>query len=49
MILPYPLKLKVVSALFYPFARVRMALNFFDFPLEYLIGRKMGLLKQFDS
>jgi anaerobic magnesium-protoporphyrin IX monomethyl ester cyclase len=46
--LPYPLKLKVASAVFYPFAKLRMLLNFFDFPIEYLLGRKMGLLKGLD-
>ena len=46
--MPYPLKLKIASAIFYPFAKIRTSLNLFDFPFEYLIGRKLGLLKHFD-
>jgi len=48
LILPYPLKLKIISAIFYPFAKIRMTLNFFDFPFEYILGKKLGLLKELD-
>ena len=47
MTLPYPLKWKIISALFYPFAKIRMSINFFDFPFEYIIGEKLGLMKVF--
>lgn len=46
--LPYPIKLKISSAIFYPFAKLRMIFNFFDFPFEYLLGKKFGLLTQLD-
>ncbi len=49
MVLPYPLKWKIISALFYPFAKIRMSMNFFDFPFEYVIGKKMGLMNIFVS
>jgi len=46
--MPYPLKLKILLILFYPFARIRMLLNRFEFPFEYVIGNKLGFIKNFE-
>ena len=47
--LPYNFKLKIFTLLFYPFARTRVLLNFFDFPIEYQLGRILGILKGFEN
>ena len=45
MKMPYPLKFKIANFLFYPFARLRFLLEFFDFPMEYIVGKKMGVIR----
>jgi radical SAM superfamily enzyme YgiQ (UPF0313 family) len=46
--MPYPLKLRIMLFLFYPFAKIRTILNFYDFPFEYMLGKKLGLLSSFE-
>lgn len=47
--LPYSRKLKIFTILFYPFARIRMLLNFFNYPIEYNLAKKFNLLKGLEN
>lgn len=49
MTMPYPLKIKLANFLFYPFAKIRFSLNFFDFPIEYSFGRKFGFIRSLEG
>jgi len=46
--MPYPPKYKILLLLFYPFARIRTLLDFYDLPIEYLIGKKTGFLDKLE-
>jgi radical SAM superfamily enzyme YgiQ (UPF0313 family) len=47
--LPYPFKLKILTTFFYPFAKFRMLFNFFDFPFEYVVGKKLRFLTKLET
>jgi anaerobic magnesium-protoporphyrin IX monomethyl ester cyclase len=47
--LPYSLKDKFLMVAFYPFAKFRMAFNFFEFPIEYIVGKKLGILDKMET
>ena len=47
--LPSSTKIKILNLFFYPFAKIRMVLNYFDHPFEYIIGKKLGIIKEFET
>ncbi|MBI2564751.1 B12-binding domain-containing radical SAM protein [Candidatus Woesearchaeota archaeon] len=46
---PYPLKLKISFFLIYWTSRLRMLLNYFDFPFEYYLGKKLGIITRYET